>query len=197
MTVLYQGGAIVSNKFFNPHLAMGLRVADMEKKIRQISDVSQRPAMEDVLEALKWIDTECGTIERRIDEFQEKRAGLEKRKIQLLSNPLAHEVLIGSLTLDELDLSVRSYNSFRRAGYLAVSGICKMTEKELLEDRHITKRAVMEVKKELAKYGFALEGEDVESTAAENEEVNDVDDLQAELERKFDELFGPLDDDDD
>ena len=76
-----------------------------------------------------------------------------RRRTQLLSNPSAREVLIGNLTLDELDLSVQSYNRLRRAGYLSVSKICEMTE-------------------------------------------IDTDDLQAELERKFEELFGPLDDED-
>ena len=63
----------MSNRFFNPHLAMGLCVMDMEKKILQISDESQRLSIEDVLEVLKWIDTERDTIERGIDGLQEKR----------------------------------------------------------------------------------------------------------------------------
>ena len=111
---------------------------------------------------------------------------------------IAHEVLIGSMTLDELDLSVHSYNSIRRAGYLSLSEIYKMAEQELLgsEDRQVTKRAVMELKKELARYGLFLEGDEVDSVVAKGEET-DVDDLQAELERKFEELFGPLADDGD
>ena len=64
---------LLSNRFFNPHLAMGLCVMDMEKKILQISDESQRLSIEDVLEVLKWIDTERDTIERGIDGLQEKR----------------------------------------------------------------------------------------------------------------------------
>ena len=48
----------------------------------------------------------------------------------------------------------------------------------------------------MARFGLALKGEKVEPAGAERDEDIDVDDLRAELERKFDELFEPLDDDD-
>ena len=184
----------MNNRFFNPHLAMSLRVTDMEKKILQISDGSQFPAMGDILEILTWMDAECDKIERRVNELQEEKTELEKRRKKLLSTPCVHEVLIGSMTLKELDLSAHSYNNLLRAGYLSVSEICKRTEQEFLEsDKHITKIIVKEVKKELAKYGLSLECDEVESLDDEAKE-DDSDDLQAELERAFDELFGPLDD---
>ena len=63
----------MSNRFFNPYLAMGLRVTDFEKEILQISGESQWPAVKDVLEALKWIDTECDIAGKRIEELQGKR----------------------------------------------------------------------------------------------------------------------------
>ena len=115
----------MSNRFFNPYLAMGLRVTDFEKEILQISGESQWPAVKDVLEALKWIDTECDIAGKRIEELQGKKDELERRKKQLLSYPSVYEVLIGSLPLDNLELSVRSYNSFRRAGYLSVPQYAK------------------------------------------------------------------------
>ena len=186
----------MSNRFFNSHLAMGLRAMNIEKKILQISGESQRLAMKDVLEALKWIDTECDIAGKRIEGLQGKKNELERRKKQLLSNPSVHEVLIGSLTLDNLELSVRSYNSFRRAGYLSVSQICEKTGQGLQESQsgHVSKRDVSEIRKELARFGLTLKGEKVEPADAERSEDIDVNDLKAELERKFDGLFGSLDD---
>ena len=73
---------------------------DMEKKILQIFDESQRTTTEDVLEAFNWIDSEHDTIERRIDELQEKKRELVKRRTQLLSNLSVHEALTDSLPLE-------------------------------------------------------------------------------------------------
>lgn len=61
-------------------------------------------------------------------------------------------------TLEELDLSVRSYNCLRRAGKNTVGDISKMTEVELSKVRNLGRKSAEEVKAKLAEYGLTLAG---------------------------------------
>lgn len=119
---------------------------------------------------------------------------MNRIKVRILSNPSAHKILM-EMSLDELNLSVHTYNTLRRAGFQIISDICEMNENSFMKsDKHITKRMLIEVRRELNKYGLNFSDEQQDTLILNNEEQTEEYDLQAELERKFDELFGPVDD---
>lgn len=65
------------------------------------------------------------------------------------------------LTVEELDLSVRSYNCLKRAGINMVSELIERTEADMMKVRNLGKKSLEEVNQKLAELGLALrEAED-------------------------------------
>ena len=62
----------------------------------------------------------------------------------------------GEMTIEELDLSVRSYNCLKLAGFNFVSDLTKMTEDELMKVRNLGRKSLEEVKKKLVDLGLFL-----------------------------------------
>lgn len=60
------------------------------------------------------------------------------------------------MTVEELDLSVRSYNCLKRAGINTVDELTQKTEEDLMKVRNLGKKSLEEVKKKLAELGLSL-----------------------------------------
>ncbi len=61
-----------------------------------------------------------------------------------------------ALPIEDLDLSVRSYNCLKREGCATVGELVKKTEQDLLEIRNFGSKSIDEVKDKLAELGLAL-----------------------------------------
>lgn len=61
-----------------------------------------------------------------------------------------------SLVIEDLDLSVRSYNCLRRAGIRTVSELINKTENEVYHIRNLGKKSLKEIKEKLISNGFTL-----------------------------------------
>ncbi len=57
------------------------------------------------------------------------------------------------MTIEDLDLSVRSYNCLKRASISTVSELCSKTEEEMIKVRNLGKKSLKEVKERLAAMG--------------------------------------------
>ncbi|MGI5822799.1 MAG: DNA-directed RNA polymerase subunit alpha [Dethiobacteria bacterium] len=60
------------------------------------------------------------------------------------------------LTVEELDLSVRSYNCLKRAGINTVQELILRTEEEMMKVRNLGKKSLEEVQNKLTELGLAL-----------------------------------------
>jgi len=60
------------------------------------------------------------------------------------------------MTIEELELSVRSYNCLKRAGLNTVGDIIEKTEEEMMKVRNMGKKSLEEVKQKLASLGLSL-----------------------------------------
>ncbi len=58
------------------------------------------------------------------------------------------------MTIEELDLSVRSYNCLKRAGINTVGELVKKTEEEMMKVRNLGKKSLEEVDQKLEELGF-------------------------------------------
>ena len=63
---------------------------------------------------------------------------------------------VKTTTIEDLDLSVRSYNCLKREGVATVGELMDKTEQDLLEIRNFGSKSVDEVKEKLAELGVAL-----------------------------------------
>ena len=64
------------------------------------------------------------------------------------------------MTIEELDLSVRSYNCLKRAGINTVEELTYKTEEDMMKVRNLGKKSLDEVAKKLAELGLSLRKND-------------------------------------
>jgi DNA-directed RNA polymerase subunit alpha len=62
------------------------------------------------------------------------------------------------IPVDELDLSVRSYNCLKRAGITKISELLQKTEDEIMNMRNLGKKSVDEIKEKLSERNLSLRG---------------------------------------
>lgn len=65
-----------------------------------------------------------------------------------------------SMTLEDLDLSVRSFNCLKRNGLKTVQDLCNMKESELMTVRNLGKKSYKEILDKLAQFGLSLQHDD-------------------------------------
>lgn len=64
------------------------------------------------------------------------------------------------LTIEELDLSVRSFNCLKRAGINTVEDLINKSEMDMMKVRNLGRKSLEEVIAKLASFGFALKKDD-------------------------------------
>ncbi len=64
------------------------------------------------------------------------------------------------MTIEELDLSVRSFNCLKRAGINTVNDLIEKSEEEMMKVRNLGKKSFEEVKAKLHSLGYELSSED-------------------------------------
>lgn len=64
------------------------------------------------------------------------------------------------MTIEELDLSVRSYNCLKRAGINSVQELTQKTEEDMMKVRNLGRKSLEEVQEKLAELGLSLRKDD-------------------------------------
>ncbi len=64
------------------------------------------------------------------------------------------------MAIDDLDLSVRSYNCLKRAGINTVQDLIQKSEDDMLKVRNLGKKSLDEVMKKIHELGFELQSKD-------------------------------------
>ena len=64
------------------------------------------------------------------------------------------------MTIEELDLSVRSYNCLKRAGINSVQELTNKSEPEMIKVRNLGRKSLEEVKAKLEDLGLELRKDD-------------------------------------
>ena len=64
------------------------------------------------------------------------------------------------MTIEELDLSVRSYNCLKRAGINTVQELTDKSEADMMRVRNLGRKSLEEVKNKLAELGLSLRQDD-------------------------------------
>ena len=74
----------------------------------------------------------------------------------LVSAPTDPLPKILEMSIEEMDLSVRSYNCLKRAGIHTIEDLTKKTEDDMLKVRNLGKKSLDEVILKLNSYGLKL-----------------------------------------
>ena len=85
--------------------------------------------------------------------------GCEGQSIMAEKNDSEKEKVL-DLTIDELDLSVRSFNCLKRAGISTVEDLINKSEEDMMKVRNLGRKSLEEVIAKLNSFGFTLKKED-------------------------------------
>ena len=80
-------------------------------------------------------------------------------EIMVVKDDSAKEKVL-EMTIEELDLSVRSFNCLKRAGINTVEDLINKTEDDMMKVRNLGRKSLDEVVNKLASLGFTLQDED-------------------------------------
>ncbi|MBE5735261.1 MAG: DNA-directed RNA polymerase subunit alpha [Clostridiales bacterium] len=78
----------------------------------------------------------------------------------LVSREEDKQTKVLEMTIDDMDLSVRSYNCLKRANILTVQDLTKKTESDLAKVKNLGKRSLEEVIAKLSEYGLSLRNDE-------------------------------------
>ncbi|MBQ9634108.1 MAG: DNA-directed RNA polymerase subunit alpha [Schwartzia sp.] len=153
-------GVIPIDSIFSPILRVNYSVADT--RVGNVTDY-------DKLTLEVWTD---GSI--RPEEALSKAAGILIMHLKLFQNMagMAEEeegetetflepqendtAKVLELTIEDLDLSVRSYNCLKRANINTVADLTEKTEEEMIKVRNLGRKSLEEVKKKLQELNLSL-----------------------------------------
>ena len=155
-------GVIPIDSIFSPILRVNYSVADT--RVGNVTDYDQ-------LTMEVWTD---GSI--RPEEALSKAAGILIMHLKLFQNMagMAEEeegetetetflepqendtAKVLELTIEDLDLSVRSYNCLKRANINTVADLTEKTEEEMIKVRNLGRKSLEEVKKKLQELNLSL-----------------------------------------
>ncbi len=151
---------IAVDSIYTPVLKVNYKVEDT--RLGQVTDF-------DKLTIEVWTD---GTISAK--EALSQAANLLNEHLKLFVD-LSHEASIAEvlvdqedkgkekileMTIEELDLSVRSFNCLKRAGINTVDDLINKSEEEMMKVRNLGKKSFDEVKEKLQSLGFDLSSEE-------------------------------------
>jgi DNA-directed RNA polymerase subunit alpha len=99
----------------------------------------------------------------RTEEFVEEVEEVETPSFQntvLQPAPENDEQRILNTTIEDLDLSVRSFNCLKRAGISVVGDLVSRTEDDMMKVRNLGRKSLEEVKKKLEEYGLSFKADE-------------------------------------
>lgn len=100
----------------------------------------------------KIMNDHLGIFVRLVDNMAEKEI--------LISQDNESQAKIYEMVIEDLDLSVRSYNCLRRAGINTVKDLIEKTEDDMLKVRNLGKKSLEEVMKKIDDLGLKLKDKD-------------------------------------
>ena len=71
-----------------------------------------------------------------------------------------HKEKMLEMTIEELDLSVRSYNCLKRAGINSVQELTDRTDAQMMKVRNLGRKSLVEIQEKLSLLGLGFRSED-------------------------------------
>lgn len=98
-------------------------------------------------------------LTEHLNLFVELSEGLDSAEIMVETSSSGSEKVL-QMTIEELDLSVRSFNCLKRAGINTVEDLISKTEEDMMKVRNLGRKSLEEVVAKLATLGYTLRKED-------------------------------------
>lgn len=107
-------------------------------------------------EALSWA---ARILTDHLEPFIKLKEGMEDTAIMIEKEEEEKDKVL-DMTIEELDLSVRSYNCLKRAGINTVFELTQKTKDEMMKVRNLGKKSLEEVTEKMGALGLSLKSND-------------------------------------
>ena len=117
-------------------------------------------ASELLISNLKIFQSIEGLVPEEIIEEEEEPELPAQPNIVAPPPPENDEQRILNTTIEDLDLSVRSFNCLKRAGISVVGDLVARSEEDMMKVRNLGRKSLEEVKKKLEEYGLSFKADE-------------------------------------
>ena len=112
-----------------------------------------------IITAQEAVSLAAKILTEHLNLFVELSDEVSNTEIMVVKDDSAKEKVL-EMTIEELDLSVRSFNCLKRAGINNVEDLISKTEDDMMKVRNLGRKSLDEVVAKLASLGLALREED-------------------------------------
>lgn len=94
------------------------------------------------------------------NKFSPDEVGIETEQVAEEDTELVEQNKLFEKTIEELDLSVRSYNCLKKSNINTFGELIRKTEEELMSIKNLGKKSFEEIKDKVKEFGYNLKGSD-------------------------------------
>jgi DNA-directed RNA polymerase subunit alpha len=153
-------GVIAIDSIYSPVLKVNYTVDNT--RVGQITDydkLSIEVWTDGTISAKEAVSFAAKILTEHLNLFVDLSDEVSNTEIMVVKDDSAKEKVL-EMTIEELDLSVRSFNCLKRAGINTVEDLINKTEDDMMKVRNLGRKSLDEVVHKLASLGFTLKDED-------------------------------------
>lgn len=153
-------GVIAIDSIYTPVLKVNYTVDNT--RVGQITDYDKLTIevwTDGTISAREAVSLAAKILTEHLNLFVDLSDEVSNTEIMVVKDDSAKEKVL-EMTIEELDLSVRSFNCLKRAGINTVEDLINKTEEDMMRVRNLGRKSLDEVVAKLASLGFALHDED-------------------------------------
>ncbi len=153
-------GVIAIDSIYTPVLKVNYTVDNT--RVGQITDYDKLTIevwTDGTISAKEAVSLAAKILTEHLNLFVDLSDEVSNTEIMVVKDDSAKEKVL-EMTIEELDLSVRSFNCLKRAGINTVEDLINKTEEDMMRVRNLGRKSLDEVVAKLASLGFALHDED-------------------------------------
>lgn len=149
-------GVIPIDSIYTPVIKVNYNVENT--RVGQITDydkLSLEVWTNGVINAQEAVSLSARVLTEHLNLFSDLSDKTQSVEIMVEKGDQSKERIL-EMTLEELDLSVRSFNCLKRAGVITVEDLIKMTDEDLMKVRNLGRKSLEEVIHKIESLGFKL-----------------------------------------
>lgn len=149
-------GVIPVDSIYSPVLKVNYNVENT--RVGQITDYDKLTLevwTDGTISAKEAVSLAAKVLNDHLTLFVDLSEEAANTEIMVEKDEKSHEKIL-EMTIEELDLSVRSFNCLKRAGINTVEDLINKTEEEMMKVRNLGKKSLEEVINKLASLGYEL-----------------------------------------
>ena len=153
-------GVIAIDSIYTPVLKVNYTVENT--RVGQITDYDKLTLevwTDGTINAMEAVSLGAKILNEHLNLFGDLSGEAYDTEVMVVKNDSGKEKVL-EMTIEELDMSVRSFNCLKRAGIDTVEDLTNMTEEKMIHVRNLGKKSLEEVIYKLHSLGLDLKKED-------------------------------------